>query len=237
MKKQWFQMFYIMLCNAMESIDTNLHPKVKESIDNYQSKLNDIPESHPANIPIEHSIELSDVTPVYDPPRTIAYSQPEQISKAIDELQAKDFVEPSRSQYSSPVVPVVKRNGDVRVCCDYRKLNAKTIARQFPLPCVDELIDNMRNLSIYSVINLKSGYFQISLKEEDREKTPFVLPWGKYQWKCMPEGLLGAPFTFAENISHIFSDMTLFVSAYFDDIAIFSTTEEKHYMHVQKVLD
>ena len=73
----------------MESIDTNLHPKVKELIDNYQSKLTDIPESHPANIPIEHSIELSDVTPVYDPPRTIAYSQREQISKAIDEYKRK----------------------------------------------------------------------------------------------------------------------------------------------------
>ena len=110
-----------------------------------------------------------------------------------------------------------------------RKLNAKTVARQFPLPRVDELIDNMRNSSIYSVIDLKSGYFQISLKEEDREKTALVLPWGKYRWKRMPQGLLGAPFTFAENISHIFSDMTSFVSAYFDDIAIFSATEEEHY--------
>ena len=67
------------LCNAMESTDTNLHPKVKELIDNYQSKLNDIQQSHPAKIPIKHSIELSDVTPVYDPPCRIAYSQREQI--------------------------------------------------------------------------------------------------------------------------------------------------------------
>ena len=76
----------------------------------------------------------------------------------------------------------------------------QNIARQFPLPCVDELIDNIRNLSIYSVIDLRSRYFQISLKEEDREKTAFVLPWGKYQWKRMPQALPGAPFTFAENI-------------------------------------
>ena len=65
-----------------------------------------------------------------------------------------------------------------------RRLNAKTVARQFPLPRVDELIDNMRKSSIYSVIDLKSGYFQISLKEEDREKTALVLPRGKYQWKA-----------------------------------------------------
>ena len=155
------------LCDATESVDATLHPKVKELIDNYQSKLNDIPESQPANVPIEHSIELSDVTPVYEPPRRIAYSQREQISKAIDELQAEEFVEPSRSQYSSPDVPVVKHNGEIRLCCDHRKLDAKTTARQFPLPRVYELIDNMRNSSIYSVIDLKSGYFQISLKEEE----------------------------------------------------------------------
>ena len=152
-----------MLYDATESIETNLHPKDKELIGNYQSKLNDIPESQPANVPIEHRIELSDGTPVYESPRRIAYSQREQISKAIDELQVKDFVGPSRSQYGSPVIPVVKRNGEIRLCCDYRKLNAKTIARQIPLPRVDELIDNMRNSSIYSVIDLKSGYFQISL--------------------------------------------------------------------------
>ena len=107
------------LCGAMECIDTKLLPKVKELIDNYQSKLNGIPESQPANLPIEHSIELSDVTPVYEPPRRIAYSQREPISKAIDDLQAKDFVEPSRLQYGSPVVPIVKRNGEIHLCCDY----------------------------------------------------------------------------------------------------------------------
>ena len=95
----------------------------------------------------------------------------------------------------------------------------------------------MRNSSIYSVIDLKSEYFQISLKEEDREKTAFISPWGKYQWKRMPQGSLSAPFTFAENISHIFSDMTSFVSAYLEDITIFNATEEEHYMYVQKVLD
>ena len=138
------------LCDAMESINSNLHPNVKELIDNYQSKLNDIPESQPANIPIEHSIELSDVTPVYQLPRRIAYRQREQISKAIDELQAKDFVEPSRSQYGSPVVPVVKRNGEIRLCCDYRKLNAKTIARQFPLPRVDEYRQYEKFVDLFS---------------------------------------------------------------------------------------
>ena len=109
----------IVLCDAMECIDTNLLPKVKELIDNYQSKLNGIPKSQPANVLIEHSIELSDITPVYEPPRRIAYSQREPISKAIDELQAKDFVEPSLSQYGSPVVPIVKRNGEIDLCCDY----------------------------------------------------------------------------------------------------------------------
>ena len=158
------------LCNTTESVDTNLHPKVTELIHNYESTLSHIPESQPANVPIEHNIKLSNVTPVYQPPRRIAYSQREQLSREIHELQAKDFVEPSRSQYSLPVEPVVKSNGEIPLCCHCRKLNAKTIVRKFLLPHIGELIDNLRNSSIYSVIDLKSGYFQISFKKEDHEK-------------------------------------------------------------------
>ena len=227
-------------CNSAETNDTEINKlpaKAKAMIDNYKSKLSEIPESQPANVPIEHTVDLTDSVPVYEQPRRLAYSQRNEILNVINELQEKEFIEPSHSQYGSPVVPVVKRNGQIRLCCDYRKLNAKTIPRQFPLPRADELIDNMKDSSIYSVIDLKSGYFQIPLKDKDREKTAFVLPWGKYQWKRMPQGLLGAPFTFAENIAAVFGDMTAFTSAYFDDIAIFSSSEEEHLLHVQKVLD
>ena len=228
-------------CNSTETNGTStidqLPTKAQTLITNYTKQINDIPESQPANVPIEHTIELSDSVPVYEQPRRLPYSQREKIADVIRDLQDNNFIETSHSQYGSPVVPVVKRNGQIRLCCDYRKLNAKTIPRQFPLPRADELIDNMRGSSIYSVIDLKSGYFQISLKEEDREKTVFVLPWGKYQWKRMPQGLLGAPFTFAENIAKVFGDMTTFTSAYFDDIAIFSATKEEHLLHVEQVLN
>ena len=100
-------------------------------------------------VPVERTTELSDSIPVYEQPQRLAYSQRDEVANVIKEVQNNDFIEPSHSQYGSPVVPVVKRNGQIRLCCDYRKLNAKTIPRQFPLSRTDELIDNMRGSSIY----------------------------------------------------------------------------------------
>ena len=99
------------------------------------------------------------------------------------------------------------------------------------------MLEKIRNAKFFSVIDLKNGYFNIPIKEQDRYKTAFVLPWTKLQWKRLTQGLIGAPFTFAEVIVFVFQDLNAFVITYFDDILIFSKDEESHVKHVEIVLD
>ena len=108
--------------------------KIRDLISAYRNRIAEIPISAPADVPIEHTIELRDNTPVSTQPRRIPYSQKEEIQKKIDELIENDFVEPSRSPYGARVIPVLKRDGTLCICVNYRALNAKTIPRPFPIP-------------------------------------------------------------------------------------------------------
>ena len=149
----------------------------------------------------------------------------------------KGYVEPFRSPYGANIIPVVKKDGNVRLCIDYRKLNAKTIVTPFPIQRIDDLLEKFKDAKIYSVIDLKNGYFNVPVRKKDRHKTAFILPNLKLQWRRMPQGLVGAPFTFAELIVFLFEDLGTFVVAYFDDICILSTNAAEHMQHVKIVLE
>ena len=149
----------------------------------------------------------------------------------------KGFIRQSQSPYGAPVIPVLKKNGQIRLCIDYLRLNKKTIPRQYPIPRTDDLLEKMTGSQHFTVLDLKNGYVQISLKERDEVKTAFVVPWGKFEWTRMPQGLIGSPFTFGENIASIFRGMESFVAAYFEDLAIHSATEEEHLQHIEIVLE
>ena len=116
-------------------------------------------------------------------------------------------------------------------------MNKKTIPRQYPIPRTDDLLEKMKGSQYFTVLDLKNGYFQISLKEGGEGKTAFVVPWGKFEWTRMPQGLIGSPYTFGGNIASIFMGMESFVAAYFDDLAIHSATEEEHLQHIETVLE
>ena len=106
-----------------------------------------------------------------------------------------DVIELSDSIYASPVVPVLKKNGSIRLCCDFRKLNEKTIPKNYPIPRTEDLLDGLRNAEVFTILDLKSAYWHIPLKERDKHKTAFVLPNGKYQWTVMSFGLTDAAFS------------------------------------------
>ena len=144
--------------------------------------------------------------------------------------------EKSSSAYGSPIIPIMKKHGEVRIAIDYRRLNKKTIPRRFPIPHPQDLIENVRGASVFSVVDLKQAYFHVAVKPSDRPKTAFLVPWGKYQWKRLPLGLLGAPFTFGEAMAYLFRDLE-FVVCYFDDILIFSKNITDHLKHLKMTLD
>ena len=129
---------------------------VRDLVSAYRKKIAEIPVSVPADVPIEHTIELRDYIPVSTRPRKIPYSQREKIQNKIDELIQNDFVEPSRSPYGE-TVNYFERDGTLSICVDYRALNAKTIPRPFPILRCEDLLGKIRGAKFFSVIDLKNG--------------------------------------------------------------------------------
>ena len=144
---------------------------------------------------------------------------------------------PSTSPWASPVVLVKKKDGSYRFCVDYRKLNLVTEQDAHPLPRVDDLIDSLSGHCLFSTLDLRSGYWQVSMSPEDQEKTAFITPNGLYEFLRMPYGLCTAPATFTRALSIILSGLSYDIClCYFDDVIIFSKTITEHCKRLRTVL-
>lgn len=159
--------------------------------------------------------------------------------KHITDKLAKTLIEPSSSPYSAPILFVPKPNGrGLRMCVDYRALNAISVKNKYPIPCIDDMLDAVAGAKYFTSLDLTSGYWQIRIAEEDVERTAFRTPFGHFQWRLMPFGLTNAPATFQSVMNDIFRPfLREFVVVYLDDILIYSKTEEEHKRHVQIVLE
>ncbi|GBG91620.1 hypothetical protein CBR_g52654 [Chara braunii] len=162
----------------------------------------------------------------------------DELRRQLKELEEKGWIRPSVSPYGSPVLFVPKKKeGTLRMCIDYRGLNAITVKNREPLPRIDDLLDGVQGCRYFSKIDLKSGYHQIAIWPEDQHKTAFQTRYGLYEFVVMPFGLCNAPGTFQHAMNQIFHDyLDKFVIVYLDDILIFSKTVEEHVAHLDKVL-
>ena len=197
-----------------------------------------LPKGLPPKRSADHKIE---VDPSAKTPRRPAYRMaPAELTELRSQL--KEYVEngwirPSRSPYAAGVTFARKKDGSLRLCIDYRALNAITKKNSYPLPRIDDLIDRLNGSKVFSKIDLRSGYHQIRVAPADVEKTAFITRYGTFEFLVMPFGLCNAPATFQTLMNEVLAEhIDRFVTAYLDDILIFSASMSDHLIHIRSVL-
>jgi hypothetical protein len=161
----------------------------------------------------------------------------EEMKKQIEEGLKSGVIQPSTSPFGAPVLFVQKKDGSLRMCVDYRQLNKITIRNKYPLPRIDDLLDRLAGARYYSTLDLKAGYNQIRLSEDDVHTTAFNTPFGHYEFRVLPFGLTNAPAVFQTVMNDTLRPfLGRFALVYLDDIIVYSKTTEEHAEHLRQVL-
>jgi predicted aspartyl protease len=160
-----------------------------------------------------------------------------ELQMQLEELLKKRYICPSVSPWGAPILFVKKKDGTLRLCIEFQKLNKHTIKNKYPLPRIDDLFDQIRGEKIFSKIDLRAGYHQVRIKEEDIHKTTFRTRYGHYEFVVVPFGLTNAPVVFMCLMNDIFRNyLDKFFIVFLDDILIYSKSEEEHEHHLRLVL-
>ena len=185
---------------------------------------------------IKHQIFLLDNKPISQPYRRIPPAALKEVKSHIEDLLARGIVTPSTSSYASPIVVVRKKSGEIRLCVDYRRLNAVTRKDAFPLPRIDESLDALGGARFFSTLDLASGYYQVAMSDDDKHKTAFTCPFGLYEFQKMPFGLTNAPATFQRLMNSVMSDFIFSILlVYLDDLLVYSPSFSAHLQNLEQV--
>ncbi|GJU43770.1 putative reverse transcriptase domain-containing protein [Tanacetum coccineum] len=176
---------------------------------------------------------LEDVPIVLDFPEDLP-----ELSDQQQELSDKGFIKPSSLPWGAPVLFVKKKDGSFWMCIDYRELNKLMVKNRYPLPRIDDLFDQLQGSSVYSKIDLRSGYNQLRVREEDIPKTAFRTRYGHYEFQVMPFGLTNAPAVFMDLMNQVCKPyLDKFVIVFIDDILIYSKRKQEHEEHLKLILE
>ncbi|GJY65039.1 putative reverse transcriptase domain-containing protein [Tanacetum coccineum] len=188
---------------------------------------------------VEFHIDLvPGAAPVARAPYRLAPSEMKELADQLQELSDKGFIRPSSSPWGAPVLFVKKKDGSLRMCIDYRELNKLTVKNRYPLPRIDDLFDQLQGSSVYSKIDLRSGYHQLRVREEDIPKTAFRTRYGHYEFQVMPFGLTNAPAVFMDLMNRVCKPyLDKFVIVFIDDILIYSKNKQEHEEHLKIILE
>ena len=185
---------------------------------------------------VKHKIFTENVPPIRSRPYLPPLTSQTFINEEVQRMLENKLIKESTSPWTSPVVLVRKKNGKLRFCVDYRKLNNITKKDSYPLPRIDEMLDSLASTKYFSTLDLMSGYWQVAMDPEDQEKTAFITRHGTYEFNVMPFGLCNAPATFQRLMDRVYKGIAYkYVVVYLDDTNIFSRTFDDHIIHLREV--
>ncbi|XP_040249281.1 uncharacterized protein [Aegilops tauschii subsp. strangulata] len=219
-------------------LETVQKPEITKVLENYKDVFEE-PTGLPPKRDCDHAINLEPGAPVIN---QRGYRLPDHQKNALEEiikdLLKKGIIRLSHSPYSSPTILVKKKGMDWRLCIDYRKLNSHTIKNKYPIPMIEDLLDELNGAKIFTKLDLRSGYHQIRMKEEDIGKTAFSTHIGLFEFLVMPFGVTNGPPSFTELMQTVLGPLLRdCVLVFFDDILIFSKSYKEHLEHVALVME
>ena len=188
---------------------------------------------------VKHHIHTISDQPLYQPPYRVPYAQQEILHQEIQSMEEQGVLQPSVSPWSAPIVMVKKKDGKMRICIDYQKLNEITRTDPYPIPVIHETLDKLGGAKYFSALDLASGYSQIHMEDEVMVKTAFTVPGkGRYEFNRMPFGLKNAPATFQRTMVIVLRGLEGNICfVYLDDIIIFGRTKQEHLVRLEQVLE
>ncbi|GJU24461.1 putative nucleotidyltransferase, ribonuclease H [Tanacetum coccineum] len=194
---------------------------------------------HPSARPVEFQIDsIPGAAPVAQAPYRLAPSEMKELSEQLQELSDKGFIRPSSSPWGATVLFVKKKDRSFRMCIDYHELNKLIVKNRYPLPRIDDLFDQLQGSSIYSKIDMRSGYHQLRVLEQDIPKMACRTRYGHYEFQVMPFGLTNAPAVFMDLMNRVCKPyLDKFVIVFIDDILIYSKSKKEHEEHLKAILE
>lgn len=193
----------------------------------------------PPHRSFDHRIPLIDnQIPPFGPIYSLSILEQEELRRYLDDMLEKGFITPSESPAASPILFVKKKDGSLRLCVDYRRLNAITIKNRYPIPLIGDLLDQLRYAKIFTKIDLRGAHNLLRIAAGEEWKTAFRTRFGLFEYKVMPFGLTNAPASFQHLMNYVFRDMLdVSVIVYLDDILVYSRDRESHVNQVREVLN
>ena len=203
--------------NDSPKIGTELSREQKTTLQQLLHDSSDVLQDNPGRThQIEHRIDMKSSSPIRLPPYRLPHAYHDSVRTDLKEMEASGSIEPSTSVWAFPIVLVKKKDGTMRMCVDYRRLNEHARIDAYPMPRVDDLIDRLGKAKFITTLDLARGYWQVPMAEEARPLTAFVTPFGLYQFRVMPFGLSGAPATFQRLMDQVIRGLHDFSAAYLD---------------------
>jgi hypothetical protein len=216
-----------------------LAPQWKELLNEFSDVF---PEDQPG-LPPERQVSMEidlvdDAKPAAKPAFRLSPAEMDELKTQLSLLLEKGLIRPSVSPWGAPVLFAPKKDGGLRMCLDYRALNKLTVKNKCPIPRIDEIFDRLQGAEYFTSLDLRSGYYQIRVRDQDIPKTCIRTRYGSFEFLVMPFGLTNAPSTFQAVMNDVFREyLDDFVMVYIDDILIYSRTAEEHFRHVRLILE